>query len=56
MGLISNPVYRMARGYGWDYENIAEEESYASFFVPFRCGSETEFTESKVVRMVLGAN
>lgn len=35
-GLIQKPVYGMARGYGWDYKEVTEEESYASFFVLFR--------------------
>lgn len=51
MGLISKPIYGMDRGYGWNYENIAEEELYASFFVPFRNGSKTEFAKSKAVRI-----
>lgn len=41
----------MARGYGWDYEEVTEEKSYASFFVPFRSGSKTEFAKSKAVRI-----
>lgn len=49
MGLISKPVYGMTRGYGWNYEEVTEEDSYASFFVPFRKGSETEFVKSKAV-------
>ncbi len=36
MGLISKPVYGMARGYGWNDDRIDEEESYSSFFVPFK--------------------
>lgn len=52
MGLISKPVYGMTRGYGWDYEEMAEEESYSSFFVPFRSRSETEFAKSKAVRIL----
>lgn len=51
MELISKPIYGMARGYRWDYDKIIEEESYASFFVPFKSGSETEFTKSKAVRI-----
>lgn len=51
MGLISKPVYGMARGYGWNYEEVTEEERYASFYVPFRSGSETEFAKSKAVRI-----
>lgn len=51
MGLISKPVYGMARGYGWDYEEVTEEESYASFFVPFKRNSEIEFAKSKAVRI-----
>ena len=50
MGLISKPVYGMARGYGWDYEEVTEE-SYVSFFVPFKSGSKTEFAKSKAVRI-----
>lgn len=49
MNLISKPVYGMVRGYGWNYENTTEEDSYASFFVPFRSGSEKEFAKSKAV-------
>lgn len=51
MGLISKPIYGMTKGYGWDYEKVTEEESYASFFVPFRSGSETEFAKLKAVRI-----
>lgn len=51
MGLISKPVYGMARGYGWDYEEVNEEKSYASFFVPFKSGSEMEFVKSRAVRI-----
>lgn len=51
MGLISKPVYGMLRGYAWDYEEIAEEKSYSSFFVPFKRNSETEFAKSKVVQI-----
>lgn len=51
MGLISKPIYGMARGYGWDYEEVTEEKSYASFFVPFKSGSKTEFAKSKAVRI-----
>lgn len=51
MGLISKPVYGMARGYGWDYEEVNEEKSYASFFVPFKSGSEMEFAKSRAVRI-----
>jgi hypothetical protein len=51
MGLISKPVYGMAKGYGWDFEEITEEDLYASFFVPFRSGSETEFAKSKAVHI-----
>lgn len=42
----------MTRGYGWDYEEVTEEDSYSSFFVPFRIGSETEFAKSKAVRIL----
>lgn len=49
--LISKPVYGMARGYGWDYEEVTEEELYASFFVPFKRNSETEFAKSKAVQI-----
>lgn len=52
MNLISKPVYGMVRGYGWNYENTIEEDSYASFFAPFRSGSETEFAKSKAVRIL----
>lgn len=52
MGLISKPVYGMTRGYGWGYEEVTEEDSYSSFFVPFRSGSETEFAKSKAVRIL----
>lgn len=41
----------MTRGYECDYEKVIEEESYASFFVPFKSGSETEFAKSKAVRI-----
>ena len=51
MGLISKPVYGMLRGYAWDYEKITEEESYSSFFVPFKRNSETEFAKSKAVQI-----
>lgn len=51
MGLISRPVYGMTRGYGWDYEEVIEENSYASFFVPFKRNSETEFAKSKAVQI-----
>ena len=51
MGLISKPVYGMTRGYGWNYEEVTEEDSYASFFVPFRKGSKTEFAKSKAVQI-----
>lgn len=51
MGLISKLVYGMARGYGGDYEEITEEESYSSFFVPFKRNSETEFVKSKAVQI-----
>lgn len=51
MGLISKPVYGMVRGYGWNYKEVTEEESYASFFVPFKSGSEIEFAKSKAVRI-----
>lgn len=51
MGLISKPVYGMARGYGWDYEEVTEEKSYSSFFVPFKRNSETEFAKSKAVQI-----
>lgn len=51
MGLISKPIYGMTRGYGWDYEEVTEEDSYASFFVPFKSSSETEFAKSKAVRI-----
>ena len=51
MGLISKPVYGMARGYGWDYEEVTEEKSYASFFVPFKRNSGTEFAKSKAVQI-----
>ena len=29
-----------------DYKEVTEEESYASFFLPFRSDSETEFAKS----------
>lgn len=45
MGLISKPIYGIVRGCGWNYEEATEEDSYASFFVPFRNGSETEFAK-----------
>lgn len=51
MGLISKPVYGMARGYGWDYEEIAKKKSYSSFFVPFKRNSETKFAKSKAVQI-----
>lgn len=53
MGLISKPVYGMLRGYAWNYEDkeITEEDSYSSFFVPFKRGSETEFAKSKAVQI-----
>lgn len=53
MGLISKPVYGMLRGYGWNYkdEEVTEEKSYSSFFVPFRKGSEIEFAKSKAVHI-----
>ena len=51
MGLISKPIYGMARGYGWDCGEVTEERAYASFFVPFRSGNETEFAKSKAVRI-----
>lgn len=28
MRLISKLIYGMARGYGWNYEEITEEDSY----------------------------
>ena len=34
-----------------DYEEMAQEESYSSFFVPFRRNSETEFAKSKAVQI-----
>lgn len=40
MGLVSKPVYGMTRGYGWNYENVIEEDPYSSFFVPFRSGAK----------------
>lgn len=33
------------------YKEVTEEKSYASFFVPFKSGSETEFAKSKAVRI-----
>lgn len=51
MGLILKPVYGMASGYGWNYEKITEEDSYESFFVPFKRNSETEFAKSKAVQI-----
>lgn len=51
MGLIQKPIYGMARGYGWDYEGTMEENSYSSFFVPFKSGSEIDFAKSKAVRI-----
>ena len=41
----------MARGYGWNYKEVTEEESYASFFVPFKRNSKTEFAKSKAVQI-----
>lgn len=30
MGLISKPIYGMARGYGWDYEEVTIKQNKAS--------------------------
>ena len=51
MGFNIKPVYGMLRGYAWNCEEIAEEESYSSFFVLFKRNSETEFAKSKVVQI-----
>lgn len=51
MELIQKPVYGMARGYGWNYDEANEEKSYSVYFVPFKAHSETEFAKSKSVRI-----
>ena len=37
--------------YAWDYEDIAEEESYSSFFVPFRSDVKQNLLNQKAVRI-----
>lgn len=52
MGLISKPVYGMLRGYAWDYEEIAEEESYSSFFVPFKKIAKQNLQNQKQFKLI----
>ena len=51
MGLIQKPVYGIARGYGWNYSELAEEKSYSAYFIPFKKNSEKDYATSKMVHI-----
>lgn len=52
MGLISKPIYGMARGYGWDYKEVAEEESYASFLYRLKEIAEQNLQNQKQFKLI----
>lgn len=49
MGLIQEPVYGITRGISVAWGDDDLNETYSSFFVPFRKGSDSQLAKSKEV-------